>query len=199
MSSSMADASRRRVRIKYGSGKIDFEKYASSIWIEGNIAYVVWWVHGRLVTIDLSNPASPKKLGEIETPPLGGGWAYRVVLSGQTAFLSADQYGSKVGGVHAIDVSDPANLRPLGFFSAKGYASPEPSPRKWTRDIALDRSYLLVTDYAVGVVCLDVSNPAAMKLTGQLVGLTDVRGICARARVAYAAAGVKGLLVLVPK
>ena len=187
---------------RYGNpwtGKIDFEKYASAVWIEGNMAYVVWWVHGRLVTIDFSDPADPKKLGELETPIRWGGWAYRVVLSGKTAFLSADQYGSHVGGVHAVDVSDPANLKHLGFFPAKEYASPEPSPRKWTRDMALDGNHLFVTDYAIGVICLDVSNPAAMKLSGQLNGWEDVRGICSGVGAVYAAAGAKGLLVLVPK
>jgi hypothetical protein len=184
---------------RYGSGEIDFEKYASSIWIEGHTAYVVWWVHGRLVTIDLSDLSNPIKLGEFETPTRRGGWAYRVVLSGKTAFLSADQYGSHVGGVHAVDVSDPVNLKPLGFFSATGYASPAPKPRKWTRDLALDGNYLFVTDYAVGIVCLDVSDPAAMKLADQLVGRQDVRGICAGAGVVYAAAGDAGLLVLEPR
>ena len=130
--------------------------------IEGKVAYIVWWVHGRLVAIDLSNPESPAILGELETPPLHGGWAYRVVVAGKTAFLSADQFGTKVGGVHAVDVSDPTNLKPLGFFSAEGYASHEPEPRKWTRNMALDGNNLFVTDYATGLVCLDVSNPAAM-------------------------------------
>jgi hypothetical protein len=184
---------------RYGSGKIDFEKYASSIWIEGKIAYVVWWVHGRLVTIELSDLSNPTKLGELETPPRRGGWAYRVIVSGKTAYLSADQYGGHVGGVHAIDVSDPTNLKHVGFFSATGYASPDPAPRKWTRDMALDGEYLFVTDYAHGVVCLDVSNPTAMKLAGQLVGRPDIRGVCVGAGVVYAAAGFSGLLVLDPK
>ena len=184
---------------RYGTGQDLIEKYASSVWIEGKVAYIIWWVHGRLVTLDFSDPANPKKLGEIQTPTRWGGWAYRMLLSGKTAYLSADQYGTHVGGVHAVDVSDLANPKHLGFFSAKGYGSPEPDPRKWTRDLALDGNYLFVTDYAIGMICLDVSDPAAMKLTHQLTGMQDLRGICAAAGVVYVAAGKKGLLVLVPK
>lgn len=183
---------------KYGDGTILPEKYATSVWVEGDTAYIVWWVHGRLAALDVSDPENPKMLGQYQTTvdKPRGGWAYRVFVSEDRAYLSADQFSKKVGGIHVVDISDLSRLKRLGFFSAKNYGKPEPVPRKFTRNLALIDSRLFVTDYKLGIVCLDVSKPEAIELIHQMEML-GLRGICAGENVLYAA-GSEGVLVISP-
>ncbi len=181
------------------NGAIEEEEYASSVAIEGNLAFIVWWVHGRMLAFDVSDPARPKRLGEYRTVTDDSirGWAYRALASGGRVYLSADQYSKKIGGIHIVDAADPAELKELGFFPAQGYGNPEPVPRKLTRNLALAGHHLFVSDHMYGIVCLDVSDPGKIKLTDQME-LRDARGICAGNGLIFVAAGEKGILVLGP-
>jgi hypothetical protein len=109
---------------------------------------------GNLVTVDVSDPAAPKKLGSVAT----GGVARGLDVDGQIAFVAA---GSE--GLVLVDISDPAKPVVAAKADTPGTA------------IRVDASegYATVADWNDTRV-FDVSDPAAPSLVGALRLTTDV-------------------------
>ena len=90
---------------------------------------------------DVSDPASPIRLGTYEFPnPI---WGFRVIDS--LVYVAADVFGLGI-----LDVSDAGAVRLLGSFTTPGQA----------KNVAVSGTTALVADHLEGIVVVDISNPA---------------------------------------
>ncbi|MCP4712457.1 MAG: hypothetical protein GY869_27860, partial [Planctomycetes bacterium] len=116
-------------------GQMDLSGYSiNSIWIEGNLAYVLTGAELRIV--DISEHSTPTLLSALE---LEGG-AFRIAVQGDYAYVGGS-------GVHIIDISDPENpfeLSTSGFMLNHG--------------IAVNGQYAYVSEDRLRVI--DISDPA---------------------------------------
>ena len=94
-----------------------------------------------LTVFDVSDPASPTRLGAYEFSHQI--WAFRVV--GSLVYVAADAFG--VGILDATGAGDP---RLLGSFTTPGQA----------KNVAVSGTTALVADQLEGVVVVDVSTPS---------------------------------------
>jgi hypothetical protein len=69
---------------------------------------------GGLCVLDVSDPTNPVVLGTAYTPR----FALSVAVTGDVAFVSDQDYG--VNAIYVFDVSDPEQLRPIGFLDTPG-------------------------------------------------------------------------------
>lgn len=95
--------------------------------------------------LDISNPASPRRLGGY-TPP-DEGFVSGVAVEGQYAYL-----GIRLGagaGLAVIDLDPVANLPRVGSLDTAGYA----------RDVAVSGTRAYVADDTAGMQILDIANP----------------------------------------
>ncbi len=101
------------------------EDYAEDVAISGHFAYLTEaltpWGSGqdvrRLQVIDVSNPATPKRVGGIALGPSLGG-QQRVAVSGGYAYVagSAWELSESAPALHIIDVRDPVNPSRVGTY-----------------------------------------------------------------------------------
>jgi len=76
------------------------------------LAVSVWGVEGGVMTLDVSDPAEPKRL-KTETS-IGMSFANRLVVSGGIGYLPLEQ--PMRGGIGFVDLSDPSDPRALGTW-----------------------------------------------------------------------------------
>jgi hypothetical protein len=144
-------------------GQIGGSSYAVAV--EGNYAYL--GVGPRLVVLDISDPGSPKEVGQ--SRPLHG-IIMDVQVSKGYAYVAAEM----IGGLHVIDVSDPTNPQVMSEFipeqpGCNGLAL-------WKNQIYVENLvYLACNPYGLRIV--DVSDPAnPQELSGLNLktALTDI-------------------------
>lgn len=82
-------------------------RYAD-VWGEGNYAYVGSFNGSGLMIFDISNPRAPKMAGFYD-PPGGERFQDVMVINGIGYFSSDGRLGDARGGVHIVDVRNPAN------------------------------------------------------------------------------------------
>lgn len=129
---------------------VPLDGIVENLQVVGPLAYVV--DRFKLHIIDVSNPASPRKLGDYQLPY----WPGEVAVRGRYAYVTA---GNDHGQLHIVDVANPTRPSRVGSFSIEGAAE----------GVAVARGYAYVASpiYSVkGVFAgrlhiIDVRNPAA--------------------------------------
>jgi hypothetical protein len=117
----------------------------ASIALAGTRAYVaVNPIQGlpRLYTLDVSDPRSPKQLGDAQITVTGG--ISQVQVAGNVAYMT---YAS--GGFDIYNIANPTNLVPVGGYFSEATALV----------VRGNRAYL--TGGNSGFIILDISNPAS--------------------------------------
>ena len=140
------------------------ETPASKVFIEGNTAYI--GSGKRLIILDISNKANPKKLGElpvllnVTSIDVSGNYAY--VTDGD---LYADSYTFTSGWLHVIDKSIPGSPGEVALYCTKYQP----------QSVVVSGKYAYVGSgahcLAIGYGCLeilDISNPTSPQLKGSL-------------------------------
>ncbi len=159
----------------------------------GHYAYTSAGTYG-LQMIDVSNPASLVRVGGIA---LGGGFAQKVKVVGHYAYVvdtPTSFSGAVGGGLHIIDVSDPAKPVRLGGYGAGSDAN----------GVDVTGNFAYVTSRAVDHVgsgraelqVIDVSNPALSVKVGSYPTSERVNGVQVVGNHAFVVDMSEGLLVL---
>lgn len=152
----------------------------SRIVVSGSQAYVFspyadssgCGVDARIVMLDISDPTSPRLLGE----PFGlcfgmgdGTTTRNIVISGSNLFLAGGS-AFRAGGIEILDISNPTALQRAGGYSPPGRDD-------WILGLAVSgtRAFLgenrwdaAVSNYWGGLTILDVSDPATPRRIGRL-------------------------------
>jgi hypothetical protein len=117
-----------------------------------------------LCILDISNPTEPRQIGNFHRVVEMDGWKARdVCLVGNLAYLtfSSDE-GADSGGGWAfwiLDVSDKADPKPLSYYN----------PGDDIFSVKIYKNYAFVGgDRGIGLLILDVSNPASPQLLQQV-------------------------------
>lgn len=110
----------------------------------GSVGYLAGHLRG-VITLDLSTPATPSVLGQVDTP----GLATALALKGTKLYVADDE------GLQIIDVSNPAQPVRKGSYRPPLYAT----------DVALSGNMAYVTGDG-GLKIIDLRNPAQPVLCG---------------------------------
>ncbi len=114
--------------------------------VQGTYAYI--GVGPRLVILDVSDPALPTVVGQSDVLP---DVVKGVAVAGNYAYVT-----DWSGGLHIINVSNPAAPTETGSYDTQGDAE----------GVAVTGNYAYVADWYSGLRIVDVSNPAAPTETG---------------------------------
>ena len=150
-----------------------------AIWglaVSGNYVYAATY-SGGLQIVNVSNPASPVRVGEYDTP----GYAHGVAVSGNYAYVADDYCGLQI-----INVSNPASPTLASTYDSPGTAF----------GVAISGNYAYVADDFAGVEVLNVSNPASPSLAGAYDTPGYAHGIAISGNYAYVADDDPGMQVL---
>lgn len=141
---------------------------------EDTLNTTAWWdtVAGEVKPY----PFAPTLVGSYDTP----GSAYGVAVAGERAYV-ADYYG----GLHVIDIGDPASPLLMGTLDTPG--------RALAVAVAGDRAY--VADWSSGLAVVDVSDPAVPALLGTCSTGAYAYGVAVSGRHAFLV-GTSGLQVI---
>ncbi|MHB1038630.1 MAG: Ig-like domain-containing protein [Pirellulales bacterium] len=127
-------------------GGYDFNDFVRGLAVSGTLAYVAI-DQGGLAIIDVSVPAVPMLLGQLDTRS-----AQDVVVSGTLAYVADENAGLVV-----IDVSNPAAPARVGSYDTSGLAY----------GVAVSGTLAYVADDTAGLQIIDVTNPSAPVLLGR--------------------------------
>lgn len=130
---------------------------AADVTFAGDLAWVARSEYGALVGVDISDPTAPAILG-IE-PVVVMDEAYDVAVSGDLAFITYLQWGPATG-VRIFAIGDPTDPVDIGNFQAPAGC--------WTSYLAVNGVHVYVSFPYTVFGILDVSDPAAPVLVGQL-------------------------------
>ena len=144
--------------------------------VQGGYAYV--GVGPRLLILNVSNPFHPVLVGQSPVLPT---FVESVRVVGDFAYVTKGY-----GGLHIIDVSDPANPVWRGAYDTPGEA----------KDVSVAGSLAYVADQTSGMQIIDVSNPANPTLRGGYVTPGFAYGVSALGSLVYVADGEDGLVIL---
>jgi hypothetical protein len=147
---------------------------AYDVEVVGNRAYVTRGYPGWSI-LDVSNPASPVRLGGYDA-----GWAWGVAVSGTVAYVA-----DRDAGLQIIDVSNPASPVRLGGYDTSGTA--------W--GVAVSGSIAYVADRDAGLQIIDVSNPASPVRLGGYDTSGDAYGVAVAGNRIFVADGPQGLKI----
>lgn len=145
----------------------------NSVVVADNLAYVAAGV-GGLFIFDVSNPASPVRIGGYDTP----GEAVDVVVSGGLAFVADTE-----AGIQIVDVGSPSSPVRIGGYETAGAAY----------GVAVSGSLVLVASDSAGLQIIDAANPVAPVLLGGYNTTGRASGVTLHGSRAYVADGVAGL------
>ncbi len=164
----------------------DYPSCATSIFVEGNYAYVADGSTADLYILDVSNPENPIPIGFLGFPWSGYlGW--EVIVSGSYAYYRvAYAYGGN-DMILVIDASDPTNPIQLTYIS--------------TNDIAINifiaGDYLYVPYGWEGVLRIfNISQPSSPEIVSVYPGERWTAGVFVQDDYAYVIAGQSGMHVL---
>jgi hypothetical protein len=131
-----------------------------SVYVVGNLAYVVGYVSASLAIINVSNPASPALVGYIEGAGAPNYLSYpvSVFVSGNYAYVAAQGDNS----ITIIDVTNPSAPTFVGNITGTGNYISNPS------SVYVVGNYAYVPTYVGGtaLTIIDVTNPAAPSVKG---------------------------------
>jgi len=147
---------------------------ADLIRIAGTRAYVT---SGKTLTlVDLTDPASPTRLGAHTFPDLIWGLA----IGGDMVYVAAD-----LSGLSILDVSNPRAPVLRGSLKTPGQA----------KNVTLAGTRALVADHVAGIDVIDVSSPARPALLESFFVEGFAKDVVARGSLAYALDQPTGLTV----
>ncbi len=152
--------------------------FATDVKVVGNRAYLALGYAG-LQIIDVSNPASPMRLGGYDTS--GFGYARSMAVSGSIAYVT-DPLAMLL---QIIDVSNPASPVRLGGYDTSGFVG----------GVAVSGSLAYVADADAGLQILDVSDPASPVCLGGYDTSGIAYGVAVAGNRIYVADEEKGLKV----
>ena len=132
-------------------------------------AYLATNYNGGLWVLDLSNPAQPARLDNTMRP-----MAWGLAVTGNTLFIAAES------GLHVADISDPAHVSEVGFYSALGSALGVA--------IAGDMAFVAVY-FRWDLVAVDISDPARPVPAGIYRSLGVVKDVAIVGTKTYVANG----------
>jgi hypothetical protein len=135
--------------------------------VEGGLAYVANGLAG-LKIFDVSNPALPRPVGELDTP--GNTVSLHVV--GDRAYLA-----DELGGMRIVDVSSPSRPVALG-----NYRTTAP-----IRSVEVRAGVAWVAADTAGVETLDIRDPANLQRLGRFQTLGSAGDVAVSDDFAYAA------------
>jgi hypothetical protein len=157
--------------------RLDFEDVAA----DGDLAYVADWFFGLRV-YDVSDPAAPKKVGELGTDSSPGSIAY----ADHKVYL-ADSTGG--GSLRVIDVSDPTHPAVVGSIATASSI--------WDLQVVGNRVYTSDQDQPAsgGLRIYDVSNASAPVRLGEYTGCANVRGVGVTGTIAVIGCGQEAQII----
>ena len=117
-------------------------QYFTDVEVDGNVAYLTDWYGHKLHIVNVTNPAAPAKLGEFLSPE-----DMNALKIGRNPWIGADKRYAFIAdgfeGVRLLDVTNTASPVQIGQVSDLGF----------TRDIAVDGSYIYATGDETGSTC----------------------------------------------
>lgn len=150
---------------------------ADTVEIRGSHAFVAG---GRTLTvIDLSNPASPRKVGAYTFPEQI--WSFRIV--GSYAYVAANFFGLGI-----LDISNPASPTLRASFKTPGQA----------KGVALVGTTAFVADHMTGIDVIDLTSLDKPVERGSFFVDGYARDVAASSRFAFAIDAPTGLYALDP-
>lgn len=134
-------------------GQVPTNGIISDIAKEDNYVYLAEEDSG-LKVIDVSNTSNPLQVSEM----LLTGPVNKLIVSNQTLYIAEGGYdGSQwIGGLRTLDISDPLNPMPLGFYN---------SSRK-PYFISLVGDYIYMSQSSVETLIIDISDLSNLTLAG---------------------------------
>jgi subtilisin-like proprotein convertase family protein len=120
-----------------------YDSAATGVTLAGDLAYVADSHYKRLRIVNVADPAHPAQVGVYTTTAT----VYDTVVSGTLAYVAA-----AYGGLHVLDVSDPANPHLLGKTPQYGMND--------ARGVTISGTLAYVADGPNGLRVVDVANPA---------------------------------------
>ena len=159
-------------------GRYDEGVYAHSISIAGNIACLSQSNEGPTLVLDISDPANPDSLGQIEGPNLR--YSNDCKIIGSTAFLAM---GSRGFGI--ADLTDPAHPAEIGTCDTPG--------RGYRLDVSGHYAYVADND---SLIIIDISDPGNPRRAAAIAGRDEVSDVVVRGNYAYVADYYEGLTVV---
>jgi hypothetical protein len=117
---------------------------AQAVALQNGYAFVAVQDAG-LAIIDVSNPATPQRVGGYDT----SGSALGVAVSGNHAYVADGDDGLQV-----IDVSNPANPQRVGGYYISGLRA---------LGVAVSGNHVYVANESAGLQVIDISNPTNQK------------------------------------
>ncbi len=138
----------------------------TAITLHDDLAYM--GIGQRLLIVDIFDPSLPSTVGQTSVLP---GVITAVVAVGNFAYVTDGE-----GGLHIINISDPASPSESGFYDTPGDA----------RDVMVMGSYAYVADW-YGLRIIDISNPANPTETGFCDTVIPARGVTVAGSYAYIA------------
>ena len=121
---------------------------SAAIVVDGGIAYI--GQGPRVVALDVSNADTPRVMGESKVLP---GLVEGISLVGKIIFVV-----TKYSGLYSLDISDPANILPLGELIPD-------QPGCDAIEIVDGKAYLACN--SGGLIIADISDPGNMKIVGK--------------------------------
>jgi hypothetical protein len=147
---------------------------ADLIEVDGGRAYVT---SGKTLTlVDITEPASPKRLGTHTFPDLIWG----LTIHGNMVYVAAD-----LAGLGILDVSNPASPALRAVLKTPGQA----------KNVALFGTKALVADHVSGIDLIDVSTPEKPALIESFFVEGFAKDVVVRGSLAYALDQPTGLSV----
>jgi len=119
-----------------GFGWLDFDKTR-------DVCYGTAATSGTFTSFDISDPANPTVLHQINIPNCEG-----IVIEGYVAYVCS--YGSRAG-IYAVDISDPENMSVLDSITDSDYFD-------YSACVEIVGDYLIVGNYAEGFNKLTIVN-----------------------------------------
>ncbi|MFZ1239940.1 MAG: hypothetical protein WAV66_11410, partial [Anaerolineae bacterium] len=131
-----------------------YDTFIRDVAIAGRYAYAADRMHGRLYSLDMSDPVHPAEIGLFDSP----GGAYAVTAVDNLVYLA-----DGAAGLRIVDVSKPDSPFEVGSWQSPGVAV----------EVAVSGTLAYVAGREEGLHIVDVSNPAQP----QLVATYDTPGL----------------------
>jgi hypothetical protein len=131
-----------------------------------------------VAVLRVSDPTDPVKVGATERLDIPG-FANQLDVEGSRAYVAAD------GGLHIVDFSDPTEPYELGFLATAD-----------SRDVDVSESLACLANGGEGVQVIDISDPSAPLIQGNVDTPGSALGIQIAGSYAYVADGDGGLRVI---
>lgn len=138
---------------------------AYSLALADKRAYVTDNTTGSIHIIDLADPAKPVQLGKVEGLNKNGIRCDLEQRDGRL-LLYASEYGG--GGIRIFDVTAPAKPRLVGRWRNRSLWEKLPGRGGNIADVAVANGRAVVSNFCFGMHVLDVTDPAAPRLAGEV-------------------------------